>query len=149
MTPQTTTRIIRGDDVDQIINRLTRSFKTNDPFTIASGINILIRFEDLPPGTRGIYYRILRRRFIVLDSKLCDLWQRFVCAHELGHDRLHPDISRFWFDQNTLFHAGKFERQANQFAVRLLTQGESPQCGEPVCGFLKRNNVPDEMKNYY
>lgn len=128
---------------------LTRKFKTNDPFLIAKGLNINIRYARFEDGTRGLYYRVLRRRFIVIHEGLDEHWQRFICAHELGHDRLHPGLSRFWLDEQSLRNAGKYERQANKFAVRLLTAGDSPAPGETLTELLQRNNVPVEMKRFY
>ncbi|GIP38339.1 ImmA/IrrE family metallo-endopeptidase [Paenibacillus sp. J31TS4] len=135
--------------MDRIISQLIKRFKTNDPFTIARGLNILIRYADFEDGTRGLYYRVLRRRFIVLHSGLDEHWQRFVCAHELGHDRLHPGYSRFWLDENSLSNPGKYERQANRFAIQLLTAGDTAGSGEAVCELLRRNGVPEEMRSYY
>lgn len=131
--------------MNELILKLIRRFKTNDPFLIAEGLNIHIRYANFEDGTRGLYYRILRRRFIVIHDQLDENWKRFVCAHELGHDHLHPGFSRFWLDEKSFFNAGKFESQANKFAVRLLTAGDSPKRGESIKDFLMRNNVPPEM----
>lgn len=133
--------------VDRTINQLIKRFRTNDPFKIAEGLNILIRYADLGDGTRGFYYRVLRRRFIVIHSGLSETWQKVICAHELGHDRLHPGINRFWLDEQTFFQPGRFEKQANQFAVRLLCREEKME-GETVKEFLVRNGVPLEMEPY-
>ena len=135
--------------MDKTIRRLVKRFDTNDPFRIARGLNIHIRYADLDTSTRGLYYRALRRRFIVLNSNTTVFWQRFICAHELGHDRLHPGISRFWLDEHSFFSAGKLERQANQFAVRLLTALDKQGHGESVEQLLRRNGVPIEMAQYY
>lgn len=104
---------------DKII-KLTKKFKSNDPFVIANGLNIHIRYARFEDGTRGLYYKTLRQRFIVLHEDLSEEWMKFVCAHEIGHDRLHPGLSRFWLDEHTLSNPGKYEREANQFAVNLL-----------------------------
>lgn len=87
--------------MDDIIRKLVRRFKTNDPFVIAKGLNIIIRHAEFGPGTRGLYYRRLRRRFIIIHNDLPEEWQRVVCAHELGHDRLHSGLSQFWIDEHT------------------------------------------------
>jgi len=131
--------------MDNIIRQLIRKYKTNDPFELAEYLNINVWFRDLGMGTRGLYMRKLRRRYIVIHEGLDEHWKRFVCAHELAHDRLHPGFSRFWLDEQSFFYAGKFERQANKFAIRLLTAGDSQQRGESVSDFLRRNNVPPEM----
>lgn len=135
--------------MDRTILKLIRRFKTNDPFLIAKGLNINIRFAKFEDGTRGLYYRILRRRFIVIHEELDEHWKRFVCAHELGHDRLHPGFSRFWLDEKTLYNVGKFERQANKFAIKLLTANDKLLIDEPFGLFLQRNGVPDEMSKFY
>jgi len=135
--------------MDNIIRQLIRKYTTNDPFELASYLNITVWFRDLGNGTRGLYIKKLRRRYIVIHEDLDDQWKRFVCAHELAHDRLHPGLSRFWLDEHSFFHAEKFERQANKFAVRLLTAGDSPQRGESISDFLRRNNVPPEMSRFY
>ncbi|MBB6670240.1 ImmA/IrrE family metallo-endopeptidase [Cohnella nanjingensis] len=122
-----------------------KRFKTNDPFSISKGLNIQVKFERLGNGTRGFYVRMLRRRFIVIDSDLSADWQRFVCAHELGHDRLHPGINRFFLDEQTLFNAGKYERQANKFAASLLTYGDQPHSGESIHDYYNRHGIPPEL----
>ncbi|MDO7788815.1 ImmA/IrrE family metallo-endopeptidase [Desulforamulus aquiferis] len=135
--------------MDQVINKLIRKFKTNDPFTIASGLNIEVWFEDLGVGTRGLYYKKLRRRYIVIHRDLSEDWQRFICAHELAHDRLHPGFSRFWLDQHSLFNPGKYERQANMFAVRLLLSKTKIHPGETLENVFRRNYIPTEMLPYF
>lgn len=135
--------------MDNIIRQLIRKYKTNNPFELASHLNITVWFRDLGKGTRGLYMRKLRLRYIVIHEDLDEHWQRFVCAHELAHDRLHPGFSRFWLDEQSFFNAGKFERQANKFAVRLLTVGDSLRRGESISEFLRRNDVPEEMSKFY
>jgi len=135
--------------MDKLIRNLIRKHKTNDPFIIAEGLNINIRFADLGEQTRGLYYKKLRRRFIVIHEPLSDEWQRFICAHELAHDRLHHGFNRFWIDECSFINVGKFERQANKFAVRLLTAGDSIALGESVSDLLRRNDVPEEMNSFY
>lgn len=96
-----------------------------------------------------MYYRVLRRRFIVIHEDLNEYWKRFICAHELGHDRLHPGLSRFWLDEQSFRNPGKYERQANKFAVHLLTSGDYPAPGETIGELLRRNGVPEEMQKFY
>jgi len=132
-----------------IVRSLVRKCKTTCPFTIAKHLNIHVRFEDLGETTRGLYVRQLRRRFIVIHNQLSYEWQRFVCAHELGHDRLHGGIGRFFIEEHTFFAIGKYERQANQFAVQLLSHGREIEPGETAAQFCKRNGIPEEMVDFY
>lgn len=135
--------------MDTIIRQLIRKYKTNDPFELANHLNITIWYRDLGKGTRGLYIKKLRRRYIVIHEDLDEQWQRFVCAHELAHDRLHPGMNRFWLDEHSLFNAGKFERQANKFAIRLLTFGDRLNRDESIIDLLRRNGVPEEMKRFF
>jgi Predicted Zn peptidase len=135
--------------VDDEIKKLVRRFKTTDPFKIAEGLNILIRYADFEGEIRGFYYRLLRRRFIVLDSGLDWYWRRIVCAHELGHDRLHPGVSRFWVDEQSFRNMGKYERQANLFALKLLTYGEEIFENETLNSYLTRCGIPHELHSLY
>jgi Zn-dependent peptidase ImmA (M78 family) len=131
--------------LDHIIQKLVKKHKTNNPFEIARELNIMIRYVSMDEGTRGLYFRKLRRRFIVIDSGLDENWQRIVCAHELGHDRLHPGLSRFWIDEHTFFNSGKYERQANLFAIRLLTYNIEMLEGESQTSYLFRCGIPREL----
>ncbi|WP_342417149.1 ImmA/IrrE family metallo-endopeptidase [Paenibacillus sp. FSL R10-2782] len=134
--------------MDEIVRDLIKRFKTNNPFEIAEQLSIHIRYCDLGNNTRGLYYRKLRRRFIVIHENLSEPWMRFVCAHELAHDRLHPGISRFFVDNKSFFNVGKFERQANQFAVKLLTDNATPGLGETKEQFLCRCSIPTQLHKY-
>lgn len=135
--------------MDEIIQKLVRKYKTNDPFELAKRLNIIIRYTEFDEGTRGLYFHKMRRRFIVIDSSLDDNWKRIVCAHELGHDRLHPGLNRFWLDEQTFFNTGKYERQANLFALKLLTCYSTPEEGESINNFLLRCGIPLELHSIY
>ena len=135
--------------MDNTIRQLVNRFKTTDPFIIAEGLNILIRYADLEEGTRGLYFRKLRRRFIVIHRGLDEHWQKIVCAHELGHDRLHPGLSRFWLDEQSFFNTGKYERQANTFALKLVTYNIDQEVGETSEQYLFRCGVPKELHMLY
>jgi Zn-dependent peptidase ImmA (M78 family) len=135
--------------MEETISKLIKRHKTNCPFTIARALGIHIQFHDLGANTRGVYYRKLRRRLIVIHNQLSSEWQRFVCAHELGHDRLHQGMSRFFLEEHSFFNPGKFERQANLFAVKLLTAFDEIQTDETVEHFCSRNGIPEEMHKFY
>ncbi|MFF2912392.1 ImmA/IrrE family metallo-endopeptidase [Paenibacillus sp. NPDC057934] len=132
--------------MDELINNLIKKYKTNCPFEISRALGIHIRFMDLGTGTKGLYYRKLRRRFIVIHNELPVEWQRFVCAHELGHDRLHKGINRFFLEENSYFAPGKLERQANAFAIQLLTANTAPEQDESHQGYYLRLGIPPEVR---
>lgn len=132
----------------EIATKLVKRHKTNCPYTIANNLNINVSFEDLGDDTRGFYYRVLRRRYICIHKDLSDEWKRFVCAHELGHDRLHKGVSQFFVDEHSFFLPGKLERQANEFAVNLLLHGVTLEENDTVSSLLARTGIPYEMKDY-
>ncbi|NRS20648.1 ImmA/IrrE family metallo-endopeptidase [Brevibacillus sp. HB1.4B] len=132
----------------ETIRKLVKRYKTNCPFIISRELGIHIRYADLGQSTRGIYYRKLRRRFIVIHSDLSLEWQRFVCAHELGHDRLHKGLGYYFLEQNTLVNPGKFERQANEFAVKLLIFDDKVSGDDTTDEICLRNNIPIEMGKF-
>lgn len=135
--------------MDDIIQRLVRKYKTTDPFEIAKGRNIFIRYAEFYEGTRGLYFRKLRRRFIVIDNNLSEEWQKVICAHELAHDCLHPGVNQFWTDEQTFFNIGKFERQANTFALKLLTFSQPLEKDELIEQYLLKCGVPKELHHLY
>lgn len=134
--------------ITQQANKLVRKFKTNCPFELASYLNIEVWFLDLPEGCRGYYLKTLRRRYIAISTALTYIEQRFVCAHELGHDRLHPGMGYYFIEENTLYHPGKLERQANTFAVRLLTMNNPIMEFESKEEYCSRIGIPREMGRY-
>jgi Zn-dependent peptidase ImmA (M78 family) len=136
-------------DINRRVKNLIRKHKSNCPFKLADYLNIDVWFVDLGDSCRGYYLRTLRRRYIAINSSLSDEWQRFVCAHELGHDRLHSGMMGYYFiEQHTLFNPGKYERQANTFAVRLLLGMDEPFEDEGLESYWLRNEVPLQMKEF-
>ena len=85
----------------------------------------------------------------MIDSNLSEEWQRIVCAHELAHDRLHAGLNGFWIDEHTFFDAGKYERQANVFAVKLLTYSAIQEYEETHEAYLLRCGVPRQLHNFH
>lgn len=132
-----------------IVDKLTSKYKTNCPFELASHLNINVVFADLGKGTRGFYYKKLKRKYICIHKDLPDEWKRFVCAHELAHERLHKGIGRFFVDEKSFYLPGKFERQANYFAIILLLGNSKISSGETVESFFLRNKIPLEMHEFY
>lgn len=135
--------------VQPLIRKLVKKHRTNCPFQLSAALGIHIRFADLGKTTKGLYFRKLRRRFIVIHSRLPDEWQRFVCAHELGHDRLHKGISRLFLEEHSYFSAGKLERQANRFAVALLTADLNMLPDETMREYYLRAGIPQEMLYFF
>ena len=87
-----------------------------------SGVNVWYRFLG---GLKGFYMCELGKRYIIINDFFDKMTQTVVCAHELGHDMLHRELSAEGIRDNTLFLAGnKTEREANIFAAEILISDE-------------------------
>lgn len=77
------------EQLSEIGHQLVKRYKTRDPFVIARELGIEVLFVDNLSKLKGAYRVIKRRRFIFINPNLPEQMQRIVCAHEIGHDRLH------------------------------------------------------------
>lgn len=103
---------------DQLVSR----YKTRDPFELADELNIHVMYRTNFTVLKGMYKPIKRSRFIFLNANLTPELQRIVCAHELGHDRLHYKLATTEnLSEISLFRCGtRHEYEANIFAAQLL-----------------------------
>ena len=102
---------------------LINKYKTNNPFELASALNIVVHI--LPLGNiKGFYKYYKRTKIIFINSEL-DYFERLVvCAHELGHALFHPRVNIIFLNHNTFFVGSKLELEANKFASELLLSDE-------------------------
>ena len=95
-------------------------YGTKNPFKLAKKLNIEILIEDLGE-VRGLFKKILKRKFIFINSNLSDFDKLLVCAHELGHAILHSSSDfQFLIDNTSLLRRSRLEDEANLFASYLL-----------------------------
>lgn len=102
--------------------RLSRRFHTHDPFRLCEALGINILPLTGARTLKGMYRIVKRNRYLFLSDRLNENEKRIVCAHELGHDRLHADLAkesplREFTICNT---ASRKEYEANLFAAELL-----------------------------
>lgn len=77
-------------------------------------------------GLKGFYVFENEKRYIVINNQLDEITRRVVCAHELGHDMLHRELSAGGIRENTMFlESNKTEREANLFAAEMLLTDRS------------------------
>jgi Zn-dependent peptidase ImmA (M78 family) len=133
-------------DIREIVSTLVAKYNTRNPFEIAEYRNIEIIHNELK-SVLGYYTKYHRVQSIILNSDLPEHLESFVCAHELGHAICHPDINVQWLCEGTFYSKGKFERQANTFAVELLLPDdllrEYPEC--TVYQLARSVGVPREF----
>lgn len=106
-------------DIKGTVETLIKKYNTTDPFAIANALGIRIVYENLGAiyGYFDVHFRVKK---IHLNNSIDESLLPFVCAHELGHSVLHPDLNTPFLSKYTLFSIDKIERQANTFAVELL-----------------------------
>ncbi|GIQ67396.1 ImmA/IrrE family metallo-endopeptidase [Xylanibacillus composti] len=130
--------------IKSIVETKIRHYGTNDPSVIASLKNIRILFNDLG-DTLGFFSTYKRIRFIHIHSELEESLQRFVCAHELGHAILHPNVNTPFLKKNTYFSINRIEREANKFAVELLLPDSLLCEGMTIYEAARLCGIPEEV----
>ncbi|WP_058303443.1 ImmA/IrrE family metallo-endopeptidase [Gorillibacterium timonense] len=134
--------------IKEVAAGLIRRYGTNNPFTLAEARKIPVLFEPLG-ATLGYFSTYKRIPIIHINQKLDEEWQRFVCSHELGHGIIHPKINTPFLRSNTLYPIDRIEREANEFAVHLLTGLDKPGPEDTLEQLFRRNGIPAEMIKYY
>lgn len=101
--------------------KIREAYGTENPFIIAEGLGIVVLFRNLG-SLKGFYTIEKRIPYIVINSSLDEYTAKVVCAHELGHDRLHKRLARNgMLNEYELYLVNtKTELEANTFAAHLL-----------------------------
>ncbi len=130
-------------------NSLVRKFGTRDPFRIAKELGFIVLYTPMR-GIRGFYQRVKRCHIIYIDNMLSEQDARFVCAHELGHAMLHRGTNRIFMDTHTHFAVGRYETEANHFAVDLLFGDDDLQdfLDQPIQVAADCMGVSNELAEY-
>ncbi|OMD31335.1 ImmA/IrrE family metallo-endopeptidase [Paenibacillus odorifer] len=132
--------------IKSAVNRLTKQYKTNDPFQLAKQMGIPVILEPLG-DMFGYYNKVLRNKMIHINEILPCVERRYTCAHELGHAVLHPDVNTPFLRKNTLFSVDRIEREANRFAVELLIPDETLLSGFSLGQAAALCGVPEELSH--
>ena len=108
--------------LSEVGERLVRRCGTRDPFEIARQIGVEVLFCPDFGSMKGMYRVIKRNRFIFLNRDLAPQMQRIVCAHELGHDRLHRNLAKTGAIQEFMLYdmTTRPEYEANIVAAEIL-----------------------------
>lgn len=107
----------------EVIIKLMKKYKTNDPFEIVKSMGGIILFGDI--GECNGFCITPRRQIVVyINNKRPKHLQKLTMAHELGHIVLHRGLNTNFLHCHTNLVVNKFEREANEFAVNLLISDE-------------------------
>jgi len=137
------------DSTEQRIQHLIKTHGTNDPFRMAAQSKIEVLFEDLGKNIWGYYACMNRIASIHVNNRLDEFRTKFAMAHEFGHHTLHQGVNTPFLRKNTLFSIEKIEREANNFAVKLIVGNVQPEYGETKQCFLLRCGIPEEFHVFY
>ena len=108
-------------DISKCASDLIKTYETNDPFKLAEYLGIDLKFKQLR-NLKGFYTHMLRNKFIVINNKINIVSARTVCAHEIGHDRLHTGLGIKLFQEELCvsLKTSKPEIESNYFAAEYL-----------------------------
>ena len=99
---------------------IVKMYGGRDIFETAENSGANVWFRELG-GLKGFYICENGERYIVINDALDDILKKVVCAHELGHDILHRELSVGGIREGTMFlDSDKTEREANLFAACVL-----------------------------
>jgi Zn-dependent peptidase ImmA (M78 family) len=109
------------DYIHREVHALKKRFDTHDPFRIAKGLGIIVWFRDIG-DMKGCCRYFKRNQYIIINHNLLSELQWVICAHELGHCRLHPELMKGGGLQEFMMMdmTARPEREANDFASILL-----------------------------
>ena len=114
-------------EIKKIVSKLIEKHRTNNPFKLAKRLNIEIIYDDLG-DIKGLFKKILRRKYIFINSTLSEFEKKIICAHELGHAYLHSSRElQFLIDKTTLIRSSKLEYEANLFAHYLIFENNNDE----------------------
>lgn len=108
--------------VKDTVNRIICRYGTKDPFEIAQILKISIFEIMLPSSVNGFFQKQNDKSIIFLNCSLNQKQKKFVLAHELGHFFMHNSFNSMFLSASTNFCINKFEKEADCFAARLITE---------------------------
>ncbi len=110
------------ENLTKVGSDLVKRCGTRDPLKIADQIGIEVLYCDDFGPLKGMYRVIKRNRFIFINRDLSPRIRRIVCAHEIGHDRLHRHLAKGNSLQEFMLYdmTRKPEYEANIVAAEIL-----------------------------
>ncbi|WP_041707351.1 ImmA/IrrE family metallo-endopeptidase [Alicyclobacillus acidocaldarius] len=136
--------------IKRAVLELTSTFNTSDPYTLCELLEIEWRKVSLPGHVRGLYIpvRMHNKRYVLIHKDIVPSWQRFVCAHELGHHVLHGDLMKGTHIDTFTISSTKdhTEFEANAFATFLLMVDQHLQFPFPLDAVASASQKKDSRE---
>lgn len=132
------------DWISREVQKLMLKYHTSNPFELADYLDYCLipyPFKKI----RGMLLVIHGTTCIGYNNLLPRRLQGLVVYHEIAHKLLHPFANYFMMMENTSFHMGRYERQADRFVAELVLSERRPYPGETIYEFAARHEVPVEL----
>jgi len=121
---------------------------TRIPEKIAREFDIEVVKKPYTTNTKGFFIKILRNKYITVNSNLAMPCQSIVLAHELGHALLHSSQDIYFIREYTFFPIGRYEIEANKFAAELLIDDDEIRKDLSIPEMSRWLGVPEELVKY-
>ena len=130
---------MRLNNIPLRARNLIRRHGTTDPYRIARELGFDVMLLPLPNEINGLWRRILRRKYIVINDALEEWQQTAVLCHELGHYLMHRGYTSYAMAGRTFFSKTRYENEANRFAAAMMTQLSDDHDEDTILRFLTAN----------
>lgn len=130
---------MRLNNIPLRARNLIRRHGTTDPYRIARELGFDVMLLPLPNEVNGLWRRILRRKYIVINDALEEWQQTAVLCHELGHYLMHRGYTSYAMAGRTFFSKARYENEANRFAAAMMTQLSDDHDEDTILRFLTAN----------
>lgn len=125
------------------VNKLVKTYNSNDPFDICKQLNILVSYQTLDDSILGYHTKISRIPIIVINNDLSEYEAIATCAHELGHDRCHHDFNTDFLRKESLNRqVFGIEYEANCFMAELLMARADIECCQTKQQIMASATIP-------
>ena len=111
-------------NIEYKVKDLIKKYNTSNIKELVDHLDISIEYQDFKAKT--LYSRLMivdSKGYIFVRSDLDCAYENFLIAHELGHYVLHYD-GNISFNFLRRVYKTRLEREANEFAIRLLMYKE-------------------------
>ncbi|WIF95058.1 ImmA/IrrE family metallo-endopeptidase [Caminicella sporogenes] len=107
--------------VKEIVLGLIELYNTKNPFELCDYLDIIVIKHFMGNKIQGFFQKTNDGIEILhINSELDHHTQKYICAHELGHAILQPELSIGFFIEYPFQLKTKAEIQADKFAAELL-----------------------------
>ena len=108
-----------------------RNYYSCNPYEIAASEGITVFHSELGHNIYGFSHTYKRQQMIVINKSLPSKVAKFVCAHELGHQMLHPTNN---LTPHILFSDHKVDREIARFIIQILVRNK-------LYSYIPKHNV--------